>query len=164
MSLTQYARQLATEYRQYRQRPPKVRVGRSRIHSIGLFMMEDIQAQEVRGRHELDGARVVVYSLPKWLARSVVGVGGGGQMIVEYVGELIRQSVADLREKRYEARGVACYMFKIDNERIVDATFAGNVARFANHACEVRQLLHDARTSRLMNEFWLDSQTRLLES
>jgi len=59
-----------------------------------------------------------------------------GEMIMEYVGEVIRQSLTDKREQIYEARGIGCYMFRIDEDWIVDATMAGNRARFVNHSCE----------------------------
>ena len=59
-------------------------------------------------------------------------------MVVEYVGEVIRQSVADMREKRYEDEGMgSCYMFKINDEMIVDSTKRGNNSRFMNHSCDV---------------------------
>jgi histone-lysine N-methyltransferase SETD1 len=32
---------------------------------------------------------------------------------------------------------VDMYMFRIDHDRIVDATRTGNQARFINHSCEV---------------------------
>ena len=58
-------------------------------------------------------------------------------MIVEYQGQTIRQKVADVREKRYEERGLgSCYMFRLDADTIVDATFTGNLARFINHSCQ----------------------------
>lgn len=57
-------------------------------------------------------------------------------MIIEYVGEILRQSVADKREKRYEARGIgSSYLFRIDDNTIVDATKKGGIARFINHSC-----------------------------
>eukprot|EP00980_Cylindrotheca_fusiformis_P028446 scaffold22599_cov139-Cylindrotheca_fusiformis.AAC.37 len=57
-------------------------------------------------------------------------------MIVEYMGEIIRQSVADKREKQYEISGEgSCYMFRLDMQRIVDATMIGCMARFMNHCC-----------------------------
>ena len=59
-----------------------------------------------------------------------------GDMIIEYVGDVIRQSVADIREKRYDEAGIGCYMFKIDDEHIVDATLKGGLARYINHSCE----------------------------
>lgn len=62
-------------------------------------------------------------------------------MVIEYVGETIRQSVGDLREKKYELEGInSNYMFRIDSDTIVDATKCGNLARFINHSCDVRPL------------------------
>lgn len=58
-------------------------------------------------------------------------------MIVEYMGEIVRRSVADAREKQYEISGEgSCYMFRLDLERIVDATKIGCMARFMNHSCQ----------------------------
>ena len=57
-------------------------------------------------------------------------------MIIEYCGELIRSCVSDRREADYESRGIgSCYMFRVDKERIVDATLSGCMARFMNHCC-----------------------------
>ncbi len=59
-------------------------------------------------------------------------------MVIEYVGEIIRQSVADLREKKYEKLGIGdSYFFRIDKDNIIDATMKGNLARFINHSCDV---------------------------
>lgn len=58
-------------------------------------------------------------------------------MVIEYTGEVVRRAVADVREHRYEQDGMdSCYMFKIDDEQIVDSTMRGNVARFINHSCD----------------------------
>ena len=58
-------------------------------------------------------------------------------MIVEYMGEVIRKSVADAREEAYEISGEgSCYMFRLDFNRIVDATKIGCMARFMNHCCQ----------------------------
>jgi hypothetical protein len=47
-------------------------------------------------------------------------------MIVEYMGEVVRQCIADKREKAYEKSGIgSCYMFRLDLQRIVDATTIG---------------------------------------
>lgn len=60
-------------------------------------------------------------------------------LVIEYIGEIIRQKVADEREKRYEAIGIgSSYMFRIDDNWIIDATMKGNLARFVNHCCDVR--------------------------
>lgn len=59
-----------------------------------------------------------------------------GEMIIEYAGEIIRSQLCDKREKYYESKGIGCYMFRIDDFDVVDATTRGNAARFINHCCE----------------------------
>jgi histone-lysine N-methyltransferase SETD1 len=57
-------------------------------------------------------------------------------MIAEYMGETVRQPIADKREKEYEVLGMgSCYMFRLDMQHIVDATRIGCMARFMNHCC-----------------------------
>ena len=63
------------------------------------------------------------------------------EMIIEYVGQMVRQAVADEREKRYEAAGIgSSYLFRVDHDYIIDATRRGNLARFINHCCDVSNL------------------------
>ncbi|GAB0099249.1 hypothetical protein DMENIID0001_150990 [Sergentomyia squamirostris] len=58
------------------------------------------------------------------------------EMVIEYVGQMVRPVVADLRETKYEAIGIgSSYLFRIDMETIIDATRCGNLARFINHSC-----------------------------
>ncbi|XP_014853355.1 PREDICTED: histone-lysine N-methyltransferase SETD1B isoform X1 [Poecilia mexicana] len=58
------------------------------------------------------------------------------EMVIEYVGQNIRQGMADMREKRYEEEGIgSSYMFRVDHDTIIDATKCGNFARFINHSC-----------------------------
>ncbi|KAH8596991.1 hypothetical protein B0O99DRAFT_98280 [Bisporella sp. PMI_857] len=57
-------------------------------------------------------------------------------MIIEYVGEKVRQQVADLREHRYLKSGIgSSYLFRIDENTVIDATKKGGIARFINHSC-----------------------------
>ncbi|RKP20375.1 hypothetical protein ROZALSC1DRAFT_12773 [Rozella allomycis CSF55] len=57
-------------------------------------------------------------------------------LVIEYVGELIGQKVADKRESYYDKNGIGCYMFRLDDDVIIDATRKGNAARFINHSCK----------------------------
>ncbi|KAF5273368.1 hypothetical protein FQR65_LT04660 [Abscondita terminalis] len=59
-----------------------------------------------------------------------------GEMVIEYAGEVIRSVLADKREKQYTLKGMGCYMFRIDENFVVDATMKGNAARFINHSCD----------------------------
>jgi len=59
-----------------------------------------------------------------------------GQMIIEYIGEIIRGNLTDIREKRYESQNRGIYMFRLDDDRVVDATMTGGVARYINHCCD----------------------------
>jgi len=57
-------------------------------------------------------------------------------MIIEYVGEIIRQQVADMRERKYIKSGIgSSYLFRIDENTVIDATKKGGIARFINHSC-----------------------------
>jgi histone-lysine N-methyltransferase SETD1 len=57
-------------------------------------------------------------------------------MIIEYVGEEVRQQIAEIREKRYLKSGIgSSYLFRIDDNTVIDATKKGGIARFINHSC-----------------------------
>jgi SET domain-containing protein len=64
------------------------------------------------------------------------------EMVIEYVGEAIRQKVADAREVMYDKKGTTnvmgggCYLFRLTSDIIVDATCRGSIARFMNHSCQ----------------------------
>ena len=49
---------------------------------------------------------------------------------------LVRSNLTDIREKRYEDQNRGIYMFRLDDERVVDATMTGGVARYINHSCD----------------------------
>ncbi|KAJ0764934.1 putative [histone H3]-lysine(4) N-trimethyltransferase chromatin remodeling SET family [Helianthus annuus] len=57
--------------------------------------------------------------------------------VIEYVGELIRSRISDIRERQYEKMGIgSSYLFRLDDGYVVDATKRGGIARFINHSCE----------------------------
>ena len=56
-------------------------------------------------------------------------------MIVEYAGQLIRTFLTDMREKKYESKGIGCYMFRIDEDTVIDATMHGNAGNEPITAC-----------------------------
>ena len=60
-----------------------------------------------------------------------------GEMLVEYRGEIIGNSVAEKRETEYEDAKIGSdYMFRVDGLSVCDATKQGNVARFINASCD----------------------------
>jgi histone-lysine N-methyltransferase MLL1 len=60
-----------------------------------------------------------------------------GEMVIEYMGEIIGNAVSDKRERAYDRKRIGCYMFRVKEDYIIDATMKGNRARFINHSCDV---------------------------
>jgi len=59
------------------------------------------------------------------------------EILVEYVGEIINNKVSDHREKIYKEKGIGdCYMFRLADDLVIDATFFGGKARYLNHSCD----------------------------
>merc|ERR1712000_408198 len=72
-------------------------------------------------------------------------------MVVEYIGEKIRQAVADMREEQYEREGLgSCYLFRQDKLNIIDATRTGGMARFINHCCHPNAYARVISTSKVI--------------
>ena len=64
-----------------------------------------------------------------------------GELICEYVGEVVREVVADFRERDVfdvENERGSTFIFALDERERwrIDATRAGSLARLANHSCE----------------------------
>uniref|UniRef100_A0A061QSR9 [histone H3]-lysine(4) N-trimethyltransferase n=2 Tax=Tetraselmis sp. GSL018 TaxID=582737 RepID=A0A061QSR9_9CHLO len=58
------------------------------------------------------------------------------ELVIEYTGELIRMEVANVRERYYNRVGKDNYLFRINDDWVVDATVKGGLARFINHSCD----------------------------
>lgn len=56
-------------------------------------------------------------------------------MVIEYIGDVIRNEVANRREKIYESQNRGIYMFRVNEDLVVDATISGGPARYINHSC-----------------------------
>ncbi|XP_016456625.2 uncharacterized protein LOC107780589 isoform X2 [Nicotiana tabacum] len=101
----------------------------------------DYRKEYARYKHSKGWKSLVVYksgihALGLYTSRFI----SQGEMVVEYVGEIVGLRVADKREidylsgKKLQYKS-ACYFFRIDQEHIVDATQKGGIARFVNHSC-----------------------------
>lgn len=59
------------------------------------------------------------------------------EFVIEYMGELIRPTIGDIREEAYIKRGMGdFYLFRVNRNTLIDATRKGCVARFINHSCD----------------------------
>jgi hypothetical protein len=62
-------------------------------------------------------------------------------LIIEYCGEMLtgddlvnkRDAFYNLLGKRYQQ---TCYLFRLDETKVIDATHKGNLSRFINHSCD----------------------------
>lgn len=110
------------------------------VRSRPTVSNEDYASLAAAGEHVPATAKWSAYKKMKqgwrnnvYLARSKIqGLGlyakrdiDMGTMIIEYLGEVVRDPLTDVREQRYNAHNRGVYMFRIDGERVVDATMAG---------------------------------------
>lgn len=59
-----------------------------------------------------------------------------GIFLMRYEGEIIGKCMSDKRERNYMKNNMrSVYMFKVDEDIIIDATLIGNKARYINHSC-----------------------------
>ncbi|CAH8514872.1 unnamed protein product [Schistosoma turkestanicum] len=86
-------------------------------------------------------ARSRIQGLGLYAARDI----SKSTFIIEYLGEVIRNEVANRRERLYESQNRGIYMFRVDDDWIVDATMSGGLARYINHSCDpncTAEILH----------------------
>jgi hypothetical protein len=98
-------------------------------------IVPSISAQYRRMKEKLHRIRVGPSKIAGWGAFLTEPV-GANEMLIEYVGEWIRLKLADVREIEYERNGMGCYMFRVNDDWVVDATMKGGHARFLNHSCD----------------------------
>ncbi|GAU93598.1 hypothetical protein RvY_05517 [Ramazzottius varieornatus] len=85
-------------------------------------------------------------------------------MIVEYVGELIRNEVANNREKNYEKMNRdGIYMFRVDKDTVVDASRSGGSARFINHSCDPNCITEVVQTDKDNKKIVITSLRKILK-
>lgn len=57
--------------------------------------------------------------------------------VIEFLGEIVRNVIADLRESQYRKEGLKCtYLFQLSGQFILDGTKKGGLARYLNHSCD----------------------------
>jgi SET domain-containing protein len=60
-----------------------------------------------------------------------------GQRVIEYLGEIITQKESDRRYPDDDKKGNHhTFLFELDKNKVIDASFGGNEARFINHSCD----------------------------
>lgn len=103
-------------------------------HSTDLIPATEFAIRSKSSSKKLKLAKSAIHNWGIFAMETIIP----GSIVVEYVGEKIRESVADARERGAEASGIKdSYFFRIDEDTIVDAGKSGNIARFINHNCQV---------------------------
>jgi hypothetical protein len=129
-------------------------VRRSPIHGWGLFLKADVTRdmvlieyageivrQPTADRRELayeEAARVTgrINHAERGSASAVLAVAtAGGEAAEEGDFDLVSMFQTPGLSGNSDGSG-SCYLFRLDDERIVDATLVGCAARFINHCCE----------------------------
>ncbi|CAL8471229.1 g10771 [Coccomyxa elongata] len=112
--------------------PAEGRAGRLQVRQLARSdVTHDLATwQKLQGR--ADDLRLGRSGVHAWglFARKPIP---GNEFVIEYVGELIRRTVNDVRER---ADADSDYRFRVDADWVVDATRRGGKARFINHCCD----------------------------
>jgi SET domain-containing protein len=115
-----------------------VRVGLSGIHGTGIFAERPLKPGDMIIEYAGETIRPCLTVGP--LVNPEKGLLCGRPVSSSL--PIIRQANSppsqfqDKREKYYDSRSIGCYMFRIDDDVVVDATLVGNAGRFINHSCD----------------------------
>ncbi|CAI5461692.1 unnamed protein product [Closterium sp. Yama58-4] len=102
--------------------------------AVGSEGLEGVRFKQLKGRKK--NLKLVRSRIHGWGLLSLERI-EAGDFIIEYTGTIIRRSVSELRERMYEANGIgSSYLFRVDEDVVVDATRSGGLARFINHSCD----------------------------
>eukprot|EP00850_Spirogloea_muscicola_P007082 SM000035S13062 [mRNA] locus=s35:239531:249005:+ [translate_table: standard] len=115
--------------------PGKGATGQDTIVEVPLSMRYRAMRKDLRKRVAVGGSSIHGRGLFALIPFSP------SELVIEYVGELIRTSISDLREKNYQQQGLGCYFFGLPKvagveDLVLDATRQGNAARHINHSCD----------------------------
>lgn len=121
----------ASSARESRKEYRKLRQG---VEELGVRHSDSLTVSQLKSRKKrVRFGRSVIHGWGLYAMQDIEP----NEFIIEYVGEIIRQKISDEREKRYFRQGIGdSYMFRLDEDLIIDATRKGSVARFVNHSCE----------------------------
>ncbi len=59
-----------------------------------------------------------------------------GQRIIEYVGEIITEKESERRYPDGKNDNHHTFLFELDDNKVIDASYGGNESRFINHSCD----------------------------
>ncbi|KNC82429.1 hypothetical protein SARC_05279 [Sphaeroforma arctica JP610] len=107
---------------------------KSRNHTTFGEEASTQQINDLGKRHKrLKFAKSLIHSQGLYALENIPA----NDFVIEYLGEVVRAQVAETREKEYERNGMgSSYLFRIDDQNVIDATTQGNMSRFINHRCD----------------------------
>ncbi|XP_044961464.1 uncharacterized protein LOC123412579 [Hordeum vulgare subsp. vulgare] len=111
------------------------RASRAKVRTILTSSISHQLANYIQMKARIKKLRVERSKIHGWGVLTVKEI-NCGELIVEYIGEVICKPVLDKRELVYEKAGICDYFFRIDADYVIDATHRGGIARYINHSCE----------------------------
>lgn len=115
------------------------------LHRINLALQSDNETSAIEQQFLIENQNLEYATRNIIVARSAIHAWGlfagedinRSDFILEYIGEIIRSGVADVRELQYELEGIdSTYFFRNSDDTVIDATKQGNAARLMNHSCD----------------------------